>query len=551
MVNVFLTPFEIRDSIKSVFPQGRVEGTVKDDVFTLKCILSDKIQPLYIDKAINALKFVPAIKDLFARAVIKSHLQREEELGLDIKKFSLVPPLSNWKLFQRNTFKEKGKKIEDLLIEFLNGDRREANLERLEQLGLAPTQIRDGLLKEDEEVFLNLCERIQGISTRQPEIGRLIFERFKTEYPSIGDQVETLFIEKERERARIEMPKGIRDILDTLKKRVIGQDAAADIMCTALCSDDRKNKNFLFVGPTGIGKTEMGKAVSTLKKNRFLMLTMNTFSERHSLANLFGSPQGYVGSQDKPHLVKELQKFQPKETGSDGANKIYEVENIVLLFDELEKSHSEVKQSLLTLFDEGFIQAKYTKSGSNISEKYVFRNSIFIATSNLYSDIIKRGFEERTGIKDIVRSFVEQNSRSHFSTSFSPEFLGRFEIVPFGPIPKGEEYYQKIIKQNMHKSLSKTKTQLKLSKVQLEEESTILRILEERLYGDGINIRKLQRFFEQDLNTVIYTRIASEISLADKTLVLSPHEMSTIGVKAADFVLGRWVDFSELHPVTI
>ena len=264
----------------------------------------------------------------------------------------------------------------------------------------------------------------------------------------------------------------------------------------------------------------------------------------------------------------QVEKFQPKVTGSDGANTIYEVENMVILFDELEKAHSEVKQSLLTLFDEGWVQVKYTQGSSNQSEKYIFKDAIFIATSNLYSEMIKKSFKERKNIKDTARSFVQQNAMRPSRTSFSPEFLGRFEIVPFGPIPRGKEYFQKIIKQKMDKSIAIIKTQLNLSGFQVEEEDKVLSILESRLYGEGINIRKLQRFFDQDLNTVIYTRIASEIGLVGKSLVLSPfkgrykshyeekkeqehvglEDVSTIGVKAVDFVLGSRVDFSELFP---
>ena len=135
--------------------------------------------------------------------------------------------------------------------------------------------------------------------------------------------------------------------------------------------------------------------------------------------------------------------------------------------------------------------------------------------------------------------FLEQNTNSRTYSSFSPEFLGRFEIVPFGPIPRGEDGFQKIIKQNMESALNTLKTRNRLSGFSIENEEEVLTILEESLYGNGIGIRRIQQYFEVKLNTVIHTRILTEIDPKGTKFVLFPFDRNTIGVRVDAFVLGE------------
>ena len=557
MPNVFLTPTEIRDSIKEVFIQAQFEGAVRNGVFTLKCAVSERVPDFYIEKAINALTFVPALKDLYARTVMLSHCQPKEHFKLDVERFSLVPPLSNWKLFQRRLFQENGRDVEDLIIGFLTqedeGKQETANL--LEQMGLKPEQIGEHIQEEDREILVSLCEKIN----KQPrESSARLFSLFKRAYPLIGEELEHLFIEREKSNARMTVPPEQTRVLKALKGRVVGQDEASNVLCSAICSKDGKNKRFLFVGPTGTGKTEMSKAVACMNEGRFLMLAMNTYSQSHSVSNLFGSPVGYVGSSDKPAFIKMIENHNPKKVESSFSENVFEVEKMVVLFDELEKAAPEVKQSLLTLFDEGFITCTYTSgsmmgsipfSRSNISEKYIFKNSIFIGTSNLFSSEILRCFRERKSFQETQRVFSAKNAESSMYSSFSPEFLGRFSVVPFGPIPKGKEHFQKIIKQNMHKALATIENRNQLSGFDVEREETVLEIMEDSLYGNGIGIRRVHQYFDVNLNTVIDTKILTDIDPAGKTLVLFPYNRDTIGVRIDDIVLGESRNISGIFPI--
>lgn len=550
MQNVFLTPLEISDSIKMIFRQADIEGAVSGDgAFALKCDLSEGVPPFYIQRAIDALQFVPALKDLYNRAVIASVSQKPKEyLTLDIERFSLMTPLSNWKLFQRRLFKESGRNSEDLLLAYLTqeGGVKQEILKILTQLGLAPEQIGHTIQEEDKEVLISFCEKMNKIPENTP-----ILSALKHEYPLIESELVTLFVERELHKERMSVPQKQTRILQTLKERVVGQDEVSNILCSAICDGENKNKKFLFVGPTGTGKTEMSKVVADMMGGRFLTLAMNTYSQGHSVSNLFGSPVGYVGSSDKPSFIKMIEEYKPQRVESGPSGKVFKVTRMVVLFDELEKAASEVKQSLLTLFDEGHITCTYTSeslarplSGSNIVERYVFEDSIFIGTSNLFSQEILGFFRAGKSFQDTKRMFIEKNTTNRSYSSFSAEFLGRFSVVPFGPIPRGVDGFQKIIKQNMKNFLDKTKQIYCLENLKIEREQEVLEIMENSLYSEGIGIRRVQQYFESNINTTIHTKILTEIPLDGKTLVLFPFDESRIGIRIEKLVFGRVVTFS-------
>lgn len=290
--------------------------------------------------------------------------------------------------------------------------------------------------------------------------------------------------------------------LDALLSRVKGQDQATKKLAAVLTSQQNEDNNqvFLFVGPSGVGKTELAKATAVSKADRFARFDMNLYTNEMSTSTIFGSGVGYHGSTDKPLFVKEMDKFKPEESepvdGEDAPDtRCYIVRNVVVLFDEFEKAHPTIKQTLLTIFDEGYCKFVYSSVFSNIPLKYTFKSSVIIGTSNLYQAEILACFCQRMPIRDISELFVKMNSLQPLPTSYSQELLRRMEIIPFGPISRGE-CYQAIIGKVLDEFLEELKKALKCRELEVTNRPLILSTIESNLYGEGTDIRRIHRYFQ-------------------------------------------------------
>lgn len=210
--------------------------------------------------------------------------------------------------------------------------------------------------------------------------------------------------------------KNLKDLDKNLRAKVYGQDKAIEVLLdkifiaqAGLKSFNKPIGNFLFVGPTGVGKTEVAKQLSSGMSIELIRFDMSEFQEKHSVAKFIGSPPGYVGFDDNAgQLITKLQEHP----------------NCVLLFDEIEKAHPDVITVLLQLMDNGFI------TGSN-GKKADGRNAIIIMTSNLGAADAERnsvGFgslERENDPKDAVNKF------------FAPEFRNRLDgIIKFGKLDR-------------------------------------------------------------------------------------------------------------------
>ncbi len=201
---------------------------------------------------------------------------------------------------------------------------------------------------------------------------------------------------------------------DVLRKRVIGQDEALRIVSDAvrrsrsgLADPNRPIGSFLFLGPTGVGKTELARALAEFLFNEekaMVRIDMSEYQERHTVARLIGAPPGYVGYEEGGQLTEAVRR-RPYS---------------VILFDEVEKAHPEVFNVLLQLLDDGRLT---DGQGRTVD----FRNSVVIMTSNLGSDILaqSRGDEGRAMVMEQLRQF------------FRPEFLNRLdEIIMFNNLDR-------------------------------------------------------------------------------------------------------------------
>jgi len=205
-----------------------------------------------------------------------------------------------------------------------------------------------------------------------------------------------------------------------LRKRVVGQDAALEAVSNAvrraragLQDPNRPIGSFLFVGPTGVGKTELTKALAEFMfddDTAILRLDMSEFSEKHSVARLIGAPPGYVGY-DEGGVLTESVRRRPYQ---------------VILFDEVEKAHPDLFNTLLQVLDDGRLT---DGQGRTVD----FKNTIIIMTSNLGADALASG--EEGDVSDAAKDAVMGAIRMHFR----PEFINRIdEIVFFKRLGRGE-----------------------------------------------------------------------------------------------------------------
>ena len=207
---------------------------------------------------------------------------------------------------------------------------------------------------------------------------------------------------------------------ETLHKRVVGQDEAVTKVTEAIIRSKAGIKDpskpigsFLFLGPTGVGKTELAKTLAESlfdDENNIIRLDMSEYMEKYSVSRLIGAPPGYVGYDEGGQLTEAVRR------------KPYSV----VLFDEVEKAHPDVFNVLLQVLDDGRIT---DSQGRTVD----FKNTIIILTSNIGSTYLLDGIDENGNIKEGVEELVMGDLRN----SFRPEFLNRLdEIIMFKPLNK-------------------------------------------------------------------------------------------------------------------
>lgn len=268
---------------------------------------------------------------------------------------------------------------------------------------------------------------------------------------------------------------------DNLKAKIIGQDEACEVVAKAIkrsrvqLSDRRRPASFIFVGPTGVGKTEL---VKVLAKEMFdsvdplIRLDMSEYMEKHSVSKIIGSPPGYVGYDEAGQLTERVRR------------KPYSV----ILFDEIEKAHPDVMNILLQILDEG----KITDSqGRNVS----FENTIIAMTSNAGSSSGMNGVGFAKTQSDVTKERAMKGLRDFLR----PEFLARVdEVVVFKPL--SEDSYAKIAKLN----LEELRGPLEEKKLLLSISDDVYAAVAKKAFGG--------KFGGRDIRRVIRTEIEDKIA---------------------------------------
>ena len=349
------------------------------------------------------------------------------------------------------------------------------------------SELRYGKLQELEH---ELAENERKMSEEEDAAREEVTEEQIAEVVSkwTGIPVSKL-VETEREK--------ILHLSDILSKRVIGQKDAITAVSEAIIrarsglkDENRPIGSFIFLGPTGVGKTELAKTLTESMfddERNMVRIDMSEYMEKYSVSRLIGSAPGYIGYEEGGQLTEAVRR------------KPYSV----VLFDEIEKAHPDIFNILLQVLDDGRLT-------DNQGRTVDFKNTIIIMTSNLGSQAILDGIDDDGMLKESVRESVEDKLHH----TFRPEFLNRIdEIILFTPLNKEEVY--RII------DLQVAKLQEKLADrnivLQLDEKAkdTIL----QQSYSPQFGARPVRRFIQKNLETELARKLI-EGSISDNDEVL-------------------------------
>jgi ATP-dependent Clp protease ATP-binding subunit ClpB len=258
---------------------------------------------------------------------------------------------------------------------------------------------------------------------------------------------------------------------DRLRERVVGQDAAVRAVSDAvrraragLQDPNRPLGSFLFLGPTGVGKTELARALAEFlfdTERAMIRIDMSEYQERHSVARLVGSPPGYVGYEEGGQLT-EMVRRRPYS---------------VVLLDEIEKAHPDVAHVLLQVLEEGRLT---DGQGRTVD----FKNTLIVMTSNIGSDLI---LEAGGASSEVLRPRLMQALRGHFR----PELINRIdEILVFEPLGQVE------LRQIVSLELKKVDRRLQDRELKLAFDTDVLDLLAKEGYDPVFGARPLRRVIE-------------------------------------------------------
>ena len=270
----------------------------------------------------------------------------------------------------------------------------------------------------------------------------------------------------------------ILSLADTLKERVIGQDSAVELISDAIIrqragikDENKPIGSFLFLGPTGVGKTELAKALAEAlfdSESHIIRLDMSEYMEQYSVSKLIGSAPGYVGYEEGGQLTEKVRR-NPYS---------------IVLFDEIEKAHHDVFNILLQILDDG----RLTDSQGRCVD---FKNTIIIMTSNIGSDIL---LSHDANKEAMVQQLLKEN--------FKPEFLNRIdEIITFNPLTKDVQL--KIVT----KMLKNLNMRLITQGIDMTFADSLKQYILDQAFDEAYGARPVKRYITKYIETFIATKI--------------------------------------------
>lgn len=360
--------------------------------------------------------------------------------------------------------------------------KRDYNLEKLAELQYGRLPGLEKQLAEEEERVKNNNNTLVQENVTDDEIAKIISRWTGIPVAKLneGEREKTLHLEEE------------------LHKRVIGQDEGVKLVSEAILRSKAGIKDpskpigsFLFLGPTGVGKTELAKTLAASlfdDENNMVRIDMSEYMEKYSVSRLIGAPPGYVGYEEGGQLTEAVRR------------KPYSV----VLFDEIEKAHPDVFNVLLQVLDDGRIT---DSQGRTVD----FKNTILILTSNIGSSYLLDGITEDGSIS----SEAQELAMSDLRASFRPEFLNRLdEIVMFKPLTKENiSGIINILLDELNKRLADREI-----KVQLTDAA--IKLAADEAYEPSFGARPLKRYLQKNVETILAREILSDKARAGDTIVI-------------------------------
>lgn len=408
--------------------------------------------------------------------------KRLEELEKDLQdlKNEYDASYNTWKEQKDsiNAVKEIKSEIDGIKIEMENAE-RSYDFEKLSQL-------KYGKLPELEEKLKTAEQKSQEeTSMLKEEVTEEEIAEVVSKWTGIPV---TKLVETERDK--------ILRMNETLHKRVIGQDEAVDAVADAIirAKSGLKDMNqpigsFIFLGPTGVGKTELAKAITQTMfddEKHMIRIDMSEYMEKYTVSRLIGAAPGYVGYEEGGQLTEAVRR-NPYS---------------VVLFDEIEKAHPDVFNILLQVLDDGRLT-------DNQGRTVDFKNTIIIMTSNIGSQFLIDGITEEGEIEESARVQVEEQLKR----SFKPEFLNRVDdIVMFKPL--SEEQIYEII----DKYIDMIQVRLEERQIKIELEKDAKELILARAYNVQYGARPVKRYVEKHVETEL-GRMILKGQIADKDTI--------------------------------
>ena len=390
--------------------------------------------------------------------------------------------------------REKIEKVRHEIEEY----EREPNLQKAAELKYGVLPDLEKKLREEEE---RLSNRQQGSQLLREMVTEEEIADIVSRWTGIPV---TRLVEGEREK--------LLRLDEVLHRRVIGQDEAVKLVADAVIraragiKDPRRPiGSFIFLGPTGVGKTELAKTLAEAlfdTEENLVRIDMSEYQERHTVSRLIGAPPGYVGYEEGGQLTEAVRR------------KPYSV----ILFDEIEKAHRDVFNTLLQILDDGRLT---DAQGRTVD----FKNTVIIMTSNIGSEYLLEGVIQNGEIREDARASVMDALRRHFM----PEFLNRVDdIIMFKPLTMDE--IKKIIDlltEDLNRRLKARRLTFRLTD---EAREFIARAGYDPVYG----ARPLKRFVQREVETRIGRAIIAGLITDGSTITVDVQDGELVVTHAAE-----------------
>ena len=471
--------------------------------------LPDKAVDL-IDEAAAALRMeidsMPAELDQIKRKIMQLEIERQA-----LKKEKSKEAKAQLRKLEKHLadLKEEGKESElrwknehDIIVKIseakkkIDGLKQEADIAERQGELQKVAEIRYGRIPELEKNIKTHQKRLVEVQKNNPllkeEIGEEDIAKVVARWTGIP--VRKMLDGEMEKLSRME---------DELHQRVVDQEEAIKAVSNAvrraragISEEKRPLGSFLFMGPTGVGKTELAKALAAFMfndENAIVRLDMSEYTEKHTVARMIGSPPGYVGFEEGGQLTEAIRR-RPYS---------------LVLFDEIEKANPEIFNILLQILDDG----RLTDAKGRVVN---FKNTVIIMTSNIGNEIVKRyvlGFSEEGDKQEQME--MKTKVMESLRTRFKPEFLNRIdEIIVFDSLSKEN------LTQIVDLQLAEVQRRLAEKKIRIKVSSKAKKFLADKGYDPNYGARPLKRLIQQKiLDEIARGIVAGQIKSGDTAQV--------------------------------